>query len=157
MNHELPHVLTSRFNDDTWIENENYRDKRNMDGCIYGSPLCLSPKIQINSLAYVIEMNNSCNLIEGVGVIRNYPNFKQPSWIYKNNNRNRYIYTGKYRMDRYELIKYDSELIDYIETFCFTGKSKLSRGYCRKTYAERVYSNPKQLVSWSNNRLFKRK
>ena len=123
-----PHVLTSRFNTETWSENEAYRNKHGTDGCIYGCPLRISHKVGSNTLAYVLEMNNSTNLIEGVGVIRNYPNFDQPDWIYGDNNYNRYIYTGRRRMNRDELVRYDTDLVQHIETVCFTGKTHLKRG-----------------------------
>jgi len=121
-------ILSSRFSTDTWGENETYRARRNSTGCIYGCPLRISAKVHINAFAYVLEMNNSTNRIEGVGVIRNYPNFEQPSWIYTDNNYNRYIYTGEYRMDRDAIARYDIDLVDSIETVCFKGKTHLKRG-----------------------------
>ena len=122
-------LLSSRFSNDTWKENELYRTKHNTIGCIYGCPLRISSKaLHINASAYVLEMNNTTNRIEGVGVIRNYANFDQPSWIYNENNYNRYIYAGKYRMDRDELIRYNMDLVDAIEAICFKGKTHLKRG-----------------------------
>jgi hypothetical protein len=123
-----PPILSSRFSTDTWKENDAYRARRNSDGCIYGSPLRISSKIHINAFAYVLEMNNSTNRIEGVGVIRNYPNVEQPPWIYDNNNYNRYIYEGKYRMDREAIVRYDVDLVETIEVACFKGKTHLKRG-----------------------------
>ena len=63
------HLLTSRFNN-TWSENENCT-LRNIEGCIYGAPQ-VSHKIPLASNAYVIEMNNETNRIEGIGYIRVY-------------------------------------------------------------------------------------
>lgn len=123
-----PHVLSSRFSTETWEENEKYRTRRNLDGCIYGCPLRISHKIHINAFVYVLEMNNSINRIEGVGVIRNYANIEQPSWIYANNNYNRYIYQGEHRMDRETIVRYDADLVETIETICFKGKTHLKRG-----------------------------
>lgn len=121
-------ILSSRFSTDTWGENETYRARRNSRGCIYGCPLRISSKIHINMLAYVLEMNNTTNRIEGVGVIRNYPNVEQPPWIYSNNNYNRYIYTGEHRMDRDTIARYDEELVKSIEIACFKGKTHMKRG-----------------------------
>ena len=130
--HDPPYpvtLLSSRFSNDTWKENERYRTKHNTIGCIYGCPLRISSKaLHINASAYVLEMNNTTNRIEGVGVIRNYANFDQPPWIYNENNYNRYIYAGKYRMDRDELIRYNMDLVDAIEAICFKGKTHLKRG-----------------------------
>jgi len=124
----LPHILSSRFSTETWNENERYRTQRNINGCIYGCPLRISSKIHINAFAYVLEMNNTTNKIEGVGVIRNYHNADQPPWIYSNNNYNRYIYTGEYRMDREAISRYDMELVEKIEAICFKGKTHMKRG-----------------------------
>ena len=38
------HLLTSRFNSETWNENEMYRNKMNISGCIYGAPLQVAVK-----------------------------------------------------------------------------------------------------------------
>ena len=122
------HILSSRFSNDTWRENDTYRTRRNSAGCIYGCPLRISPKIHINAFAYVLEMNNTTNRIEGVGVIRNYPNVDQPSWIYANNNYNRYIYEGEHRMDRDAIVRHDADLVESIETVCFKGKTHMKRG-----------------------------
>lgn len=121
-------ILSSRFSTDTWTENEQYRNRRNIHGCIYGCPLRISSKIHVNTIAYVLEMNNTTNQIEGVGIIRNYPNFEQPPWIYTNNNYNRYIYQGDYRMDREAIMRYNTELVEAIENICFKGKTHLKRG-----------------------------
>lgn len=123
-----PHVLSSRFSTETWAENETYRTRRNLTGCIYGCPLRISHKIHINAFVYVVEMNNSTNHIEGVGVIRNYANIDHPPWVYANNNYNRYIYQGDYRMDREAIARYDPDLVENIETICFKGKTHLKRG-----------------------------
>ena len=42
------HVCATRFNEETWRENENYRKSRDLKGCIYGSPKKISNNI--NSL-----------------------------------------------------------------------------------------------------------
>ena len=123
-----PFILSSRFSTDTWNENNKYRTRRNLNGCIYGSPLRLSSKIHLNAFVYVVEMNNTTNSIEGVGVIRNYPNNEQPPWIYAHNNYNRYIYQGDYRMDREAIVRYDVDLVESIELACFKGKTHLKRG-----------------------------
>jgi hypothetical protein len=122
------HLLTSRFNNDTWRENETYRERLKLDGCVYGCPLRISKKIHTYAPAYVIEMNNNTNKIEGIGVIRNYPNFKEPAWVYNDNNYNRFIYSGRYRLSREMLVRYNENIIDIIEQICFRGKTHLKRG-----------------------------
>jgi len=141
-----PQVLSSRFSTETWEENEKYRTRRNLDGCIYGCPLRISHKIHINAFVYVLEMNNSTNRIEGVGVIRNYANIEQPPWIYANNNYNRYIYQGEHRMDREAIVRYDPELVETIEAVCFKGKTHLKRG-AGLTLVPKKLLNPKHLTT----------
>jgi hypothetical protein len=122
------HLLTSRFNNDTWNENVLYRERMNMTGCIYGAPLQVTPKINMMSSAYVIEMNNETNKIEGIGTIRIYPSFSDPKVVYENKNYNRYVYSGKYRIDRDILVRHNEELVNTIETLVFTGKTHMKRG-----------------------------
>ena len=57
-------LVSNRFTDSTIEENKNYRQKHSIEGCIYGSPQRLSPKIDINALLQVIEMNNTTNKIK---------------------------------------------------------------------------------------------
>ena len=44
-------IVSTRFNDETWNENNNYRIKKNLH-CIYGSPQQMSPKIYSNSITH---------------------------------------------------------------------------------------------------------
>lgn len=122
------HLLTSRFNNATWLENEIYREKMGIIGCIYGAPLQVSHKITMMSSAYVIEMNNETNKIEGIGSIRVYPSFSDPKVVYANKNYNRYVYSGKYRLDRETLMRHNPLLIETIEKLVFTGKTHMKRG-----------------------------
>lgn len=122
------HLLTSRFNNNTWNENVCYRRKMNIDGCIYGAPLQVTHKINMMSSAYVIEMNNDTNKIEGIGAIRIYPSFSDPKVVYQNKNYNRYVYSGKYRLDRDVLIRHNEQLVNTIEKLVFTGKTHMKRG-----------------------------
>ena len=65
-------VVTTRFNTDTLEANYSYRLRRNLK-CLYCSPIELSPKILYDMPVFVIEMNNSTNKIEGIGLIKNKP------------------------------------------------------------------------------------
>lgn len=122
------HLLTSRFNTETWRENEEYRERMGIIGCIYGAPLQVTSKINLMSNAYVIEMNNDTNKIEGIGAIRVYPSFSDVKNVYNNKNYNRYVYSGKYRLDRETLVRHNERLINTIECLIFTGKTHMKRG-----------------------------
>ena len=43
------YLATTRFNNETWNQNETYRKKYNIKGCIYGTPIRIARKIPIDS------------------------------------------------------------------------------------------------------------
>ena len=118
-------LVSNRFTDSTIEENKNYRQKHSIEGCIYGSPQRLSPKIDINALLQVIEMNNTTNKIIGIGIIRNNIQTDKYYQIYKTGNYNRYIFKGNYYLDREILPK---ELVNGLEYILFKEKSHMKRG-----------------------------
>ena len=52
------YLATTRFNSETWIQNETYRKKYNMEGCIYGTPIRIARKIPVDSYMFILEMKN---------------------------------------------------------------------------------------------------
>jgi hypothetical protein len=121
-------ILTTRFNTDTWNENCLYREREKV-GCIYGSPFILKHKIEPNSLLFIIEMNNSLNRIEGIGLIKNNAHIcDNKCSIYDIGNYNRYVYKGSIRVDRDTLIIYNRSLVEVLDYILFKGKSHLKRG-----------------------------
>jgi len=118
-------LVSTRFNANTWNENELYRAKYEFSGCIYGAPQPLSAKINIDSLVFVVEMNNSLNKIMGIGLIRNMHVTEKYYKVYGTGNYNRFIYVGKYRMTREEL---SLDLVQEIEKILFKGKTHSKRG-----------------------------
>ena len=66
-------IMTSRFNDDTISENKAYRSRNQKIGCIYCTPQTISKKVPIDSILFILEMNNDKNRIEGIGMVRNHP------------------------------------------------------------------------------------
>ncbi|NDE19120.1 MAG: hypothetical protein EB000_01575, partial [Alphaproteobacteria bacterium] len=83
-------IASTRFNAKTWQENCSHREREKFPGCIYCAPTPLSQKIQANSIVFVVEMNNSRNKIEGIGVIKNIPNynFTRRDRFYEDSNYN---------------------------------------------------------------------
>jgi hypothetical protein len=127
--------MSTRFNNDTWRENQENRKKRGIT-CFYASPKKMTDKIQPNSIVFVIEMNNTINQIQGIGLIRNKPHYDKYYKMYTEENYNRYFYFGKYYISREQLMEYDTtfveeyhtsivEIFDYI---LFKGKTHLKRG-----------------------------
>ena len=121
-------LVTSRFTNDTLETNRNYKQKKNIAGCIYGSPQEMSPKIMYDSLVFVIEMNNDTDKIEGIGLIRNKPYLDKYYRIYEYGDYNRYIYKSEYRIDRTTLWEHNSALVKVLEYVLFGEKTHLKRG-----------------------------
>lgn len=124
----MSYIVTTKFNTKTWTENCKYRNEKNIR-CIYGSPCEFPQKVDYGALAFVLEMNNDMNVIEGIGLIKNMPCGKQHN-IYKDMNYNRHIYKSKYRLRRDELLKSDDKctLLNILEYIVFYEKNHLKRG-----------------------------
>ena len=121
-------ILTSRFNDETWLENCNYRKSHNEIACIYCSPQQITSKIEPNALLLIIEMNNSQNKIEGIGLIRNLVKVTKYYRVYDTCNFNRFTYTGKYRIDRDTLLSYNARMVEMFDNILFKNKTHVKRG-----------------------------
>jgi len=132
--------VSSRFTNDTWNENELYRLRSEFTGCIYGAPQQMSPKIDAKSLVFVIEMNNSQNKIMGIGLVRNLHVTNKTYKIYDNGNFNRYIFVGKYRIDRTDL---SSELLQILDHILFKERTHLKRGAGMTTIPEKLFQHDK--------------
>jgi hypothetical protein len=119
------YLLSTRFTDETWVENEAHRTIHTDVQCIYGSPQPMPPKIDPRLPVCVVEMNNSHNKIMGIGLIRNEPTPRSTHIVYNTGNYNRYVFTGRHRMDRDELPQHLLDILDYI---LFKEKTHLKRG-----------------------------
>ena len=127
---------SSRFTNSTWEENESYRTRSDFSGCVYGSPQQMSPKIDPKSLVFVVEMNNSQNKVIGIGLVRNLHVTTKTYKIYDTGNFNRYVFVGKYRVDRSELSSGLLEILDYI---LFKERTHLKRGSGITTIPDKLF------------------
>ena len=108
-------ILTIRFNNETWEENCRYRENKPNVGCIYGSPSVLNLNCPIDSLLFIVEMNNSSNQIEGIGLIKNRAYiYDAKCLVYNTPYFNRYIYKGSIRISREIIEKYNKILLDIL-------------------------------------------
>lgn len=120
-------LVTTRFNEETYQENKMFREKNDTKfGCIYGI-FSLNTKLPTDKPMYVLEMNNSQNKIMGIGCIYNKP-VQKPIFIYKTGNYNRYVYIGKYRIDRTNISEEEEKIMKLLDHICFKGASHLKRG-----------------------------
>jgi hypothetical protein len=118
---------STRFNTCTWIENQTCKKKEKIKGAIYGVSIKINDKYPLNSLIFVIEMNNDNNEIYGISLIRNSIVTDKKYPMYDNNDYNRFIYKGEYWIDREEILTENRIIIEMIENMVFKGKSHLKR------------------------------
>jgi hypothetical protein len=116
-------LSVTHFNNYSYIENERWRKNKETDGCVYGCPVRIKSSVPISSKIYVIEMNNETNSIMGIGLITNRI-LRKKSKIYSDENYNRYIYSGKKRINN-NLI--DKNTLKQLEERLFKGKNHLKR------------------------------
>ena len=124
----MEEIAVTRFNNKTWEENCNYRDKNDMKGCCYGTPVLLQVDIPIGALLYILEMNNDKNKIMGIGLIRNHNRADKRYCVYSDGNYNRYNYRSDYRIDRGEFKESNNSLLELFELLVFKGYTHLKRG-----------------------------
>jgi len=137
--------VSTRFNNETFQENRNFVQRiwnQNPYACIYCSPHPMSPKIIPESMVFVIEMNNSKNEIEGIGLIQNIPS--KSIWnVYETRNFNRYIFKGNYRISREELILYHSKIVEILDYILFKEKTHMKRGAGFTTIPLKLWNHSK--------------
>lgn len=125
-------LLTSRFNNQTWRENQLYRKHHTQLGCIYCAPDPISQIIPHESILFILEMNNDTDKIIGIGMVRNNPKFNKD--VYENGNYNRYVYTGKIRIDRSEMTEEEDLIMQVFDVLCFQGNRHMKRGQGIKSF-----------------------
>ena len=124
---KLP-ILTTRFNNATWNENQTYMTKMSKKHkMIYSAPIPISAKIIPESFCVVLEMNNDTNEIIGIGLIMNIAYHRKTN-VYGDINYNRYSYFTKRRIDRNDFSIQELETIQLLEKLCFKGHGHLKRG-----------------------------
>ena len=129
-------LCVTRFNNITKEENENWKKINNHCGCIYGTPIKINSTISPNENIIILEMNNSTNKIEGIGIIKNnlfnknYKIYKNKNYkIYKDNNYNRYIYYSNKYYNKENLNNKLKTLLKILEYFLFKTKKHYKRGH----------------------------
>jgi hypothetical protein len=128
-------LLTSRFNNETFQENTNFRNKNPKIGCVYCAPDPITQKIPMDTVLFILEMNNDTNRVVGIGMVRNHPvSNNSYKTVYNNRNYNRYVYVGKYRIDRSEMNEYEERIMKFFDILCFTGNRHMKRGQGLKSF-----------------------
>jgi hypothetical protein len=120
------YIATTRFTDMTYIENMSYRERKNIKGVVYPCPMKINPKLLIDVPMIVIEMNNSTNEICGISLIRNKLVFNIRN-VYSHTTFNRYVYVGKYHINRETLLGLNEKIVTMLDMILFKGKSHQKR------------------------------
>jgi len=121
-------IATTRFNEKTYEQNVNYKKKLGQLACLYGTPIKIKETIPLESQVYVIEMNNSTNKIEGIGLIQNRLILDKNYRIYDDMDYNRYIYRGSKHLAASQITdEYDMRVINVLEQLLFKGERHCKR------------------------------
>ena len=123
-------VCVTRFNNKTIEENKNWKKKNNEIGCIYGTPIKISDTILPETILLILEMNNSTNKIEGIGIIKNklIKENKKYYKIYSDNNYNRFIYKSNLHISRNSFTDFEENIIKNLEKLLFKSHYHCKRG-----------------------------
>tara|TARA_Y100000992_G_scaffold124944_1_gene81936 strand:- start:15 stop:545 length:531 start_codon:yes stop_codon:yes gene_type:complete len=140
------HLLTTRFSEETWKENIKYRIEKNHNGCIYCAPDPINKNIPINSIMFVLEMNNNSNNIMGIGMIKNHSICNKYK-VYEKDNYNRYVYIGKKRIDRTEMNEEEEKVMKIFDSLCFKGNKHMKRGQGIKSFPLDMLFNCKENIN----------
>ena len=135
-------VACTRFTNETWNENVEWRRRHNHAGCIYGSPTDISETL--SNTVFVLEMNNDTNRVMGVGklvigtatapvtVTNANINSARKYNVYESRNYNRYKFVGKERVDRATVIDADprlSSIFNRLDRLLFKTARHCKRGH----------------------------
>lgn len=124
----MPYLASTRFNTETWKQNQTWRDINKHKGCIYGSPVRIKDDVPIGANIIVLEMHNDINKIVGVGLVKNNLAFDKRYKIYDWGNYNRYTYKGEFRIDRTLCNKEEEKVMAILDQLMFKGSRHLKRG-----------------------------
>lgn len=124
----MTRIMLTRFNNKTWEELQNYREKHQIKGGIYGVPLRIAETVPLKTNVFVMEANIEVNKIMGVSIVHNFIKMDKTYRIYGDNNYNRFVYQGKRYVPRRDFTREEMVLIEKMERVIFKGKGHLKRG-----------------------------
>lgn len=153
----MSNLVVSRFSESTLQGNKRFRERTGL-GCLYGTPLTMN-HFNVGEPVFVVEMNLAANRVEGVGLVLNLVKTGPQYDMYDDYNHNRYIYCGKYRLDRTDMETLEVSgtsvaaadqtppptqplVLDILDRALFKGKSHMKRG----VYLSRI--TDKLLFRW---------
>ena len=135
-------ITTCRFNDVTWAENCMYRERMGHTGCLYGVPMKITGSIPLNTPLFVVEMNNTTNKVEGIGLILNMIEHVRLNIYPSSGNHTRYIYKGDRRISRETMEEYNPTFVALLDVICFKGYKHMKRGNGFMRMTPKILSQP---------------
>jgi hypothetical protein len=144
------YIMTSRFNTQTLQENRDFVKKTSAVKCVYCCPDPIAKNIPMDTVLFVLEMNNDTNKIAGIGLVRNHA-FMHKYNVYSEKTYNRYIYYGKMHIYRENMSEEEERIMKVFDILCFTGNKHMKRGQGIKSFPiETLYKckNTLDLVSF---------
>ena len=143
----MVHIGTTRFNNLTFAENNTFRVKEGIEGCIYGLPVPMPGKVRKGELVYVVEMNVETKKIMGIGRVPNFRYNDKTRRIYEARGYNRFIYMGRRRIP-VEAIE-DKESLGILEKVLFKGKGHMCRGQgITRLNPEKLQDNKEKIINF---------
>lgn len=133
----MKQIGVTRFTDDTYNENQEWKKRKQYTGCVYGLDREIS-MLDFNYLKeiYTIDIRCSPNTkkspphIYGIGKIKCVTKYEWRSRIYTNHEFNRFVYKGDKYLSREELVvnNENKETIENLEKLLCTGAGHFKRG-----------------------------
>ena len=136
MSQNGPILMTTRYDQETWIQYKKWREKYNLKNSYYYScPLPVSPSVPLGSQLFILEMHNTLNKIMGMGVVTLQPQDNKHYKIYDNDTFNRYhyhcnIYINRDTLSKDTLLMENGvwiSILELLELICFKGKRHSKR------------------------------
>jgi hypothetical protein len=140
------YIVTTRFNNQTWNENQEYLKKLNDKRATAFSPSpikCIYPVSHIlqqyatQTVFFILEMNNETNQIMGIGLVKNSPIYNKYK-IYKTTAYNEFSFIGYFRIDRRNMDMREETIMKVLDYYCFTGKTHLKRLKGIKKFPQKI-------------------
>lgn len=139
------YIMTSRFNTQTLQENRDFVKRTTSVKCVYCCPDPIAKNIPIDTVLFVLEMNNETNKIAGIGLVRNHA-FMHKYNVYSERSYNRYIYYGKTHIAREYMTEEEERIMKVFDILCFTGNKHMKRGQGLKSFpVDMLYKCSKKL------------
>ena len=114
----------------------------------------MNESICVGAAVAVIEMNNEANRVEGIGLLANRVVCDKKYTIYEWGNYNRFVYKGRYRIDRRDMTDAEVHLIEKIERVLFWGLGHLKRGHGMTRLPRKTMARTDLNITSSINKMF---